>query len=310
MDFKISTSRRFAFAVGLGLLALAVGVGGLAHDTEHYRVEIRRTSYGIPHIKADDYGSLGFGLGYAFASDNHCMFANHLTTIAGERSRYFGPEGSSLQSGASRTGFNNLRSDFFFKTLFDENALVKAYNASPLELQTEMTGYVAGYNRFILEGKFSQDCKDAKYLHEISVLDLLKHNFEQVSHASSETLLDAVYAAQAPISVNRSSEPVFTVPSVQEVRDFLKLDTDEAKLGSNAVALGRDVTENGKGMLLGNPHFPWFGPDRFYEMHLTIPGKLDVMGGSLAGVPVVNIGFNNRIAWSHTVSSAYRFDDF
>ncbi len=304
-------NRRFAFGVGLGLIALAVGVVGLAHDSEHYRVEIRRTSYGIPHVKADDYGSLGYGLGYAFATDNHCMFANHLTTILGERSKFFGPDGSSLQFGGARNGFNNLRSDFFFKTVFDENALVKAYNSSPIELQAEMTGYVAGYNRFINEGKFSLDCKDAKYLREISVLDLLKHNFEQVSHASSESLLDAIYTAQAPtFSSKTSSDPVLKLPSRQEVRDFLKLDSDELKLGSNAVALGRDVTENGRGMLFGNPHFPWFGPDRFYEMHLTIPGKLDVMGGSLAGVPVVNIGFNNRVAWSHTVSTAYRFTIF
>lgn len=311
MNLRISGSRRFALIVGLGLVALAVGVVGLAHDTEHYRVEIRRTSYGIPHIKAEDYGSLGYGLGYAFATDNHCMFANHLTTISGERSKFFGPGGSSLQSGASRTGFNNLHSDFFFKTVFDENALVKAYNSSPIELQEEMTGYIAGYNRFIEEGKFSKDCKDAKYLREITVLDLLKHNFEQVSHASSEPLTDAIYAAQAPYpAAKTSSEPVQKIPSRQEVRDFLRLDSDEAKLGSNAVALGRDVTENGRGMLLGNPHFPWFGPDRFYEMHLTIPGKLDVMGGSLAGVPVVNIGFNNRVAWSHTVSTAFRFTIF
>jgi acyl-homoserine-lactone acylase len=311
MGLRISSSKRFAFGVGLGLIALAVGVVGLAHDTERYRVEIRRTSYGIPHIKANDYGSLGYGLGYAFATDNHCMFSNHLTTILGERSKYFGPDGSSLQFGGSRTGFNNLRSDFFFKTLFDENALVKAYNTSPPEMQQEMTGYVTGYNRFITEGKFSQDCKDAKYLREISVLDLLRHNFEQVSHSSSEALLDAIYTAQPPIgSAKNSSDPVLKVPLRQEVRDFLKLGIDEAELGSNAVALGRDTTENGKGMLLGNPHFPWTGPDRFYQMHLTIPGKLDVMGGSLAGVPVVNIGFNNRVAWSHTVSTAFRFTIF
>lgn len=311
MKLRHSPSRWLSFGFGLGLLAVSVGMVALAHDNEHYRVEIRRTSYGIPHIKADDYGSLGYGLGYAFAQDNHCMFANHLTTISGERSKYFGSDGNSLQSGASRGGFNNLKSDFFFKSIFDENALVKAYNASPTELQEEMTGYVGGYNRFIAEGKFSVDCKDAKYLRQINVLDLLRHNFEQVSHASSETLLDPIYTAQAPAgSAKTSSDPTLKAPSGQDVRDYFKLDSDEAKLGSNAVALGRDVTENGKGMLLGNPHFPWFGPDRFYEMHLTIPGKLDVMGGSLAGVPVVNIGFNNRVAWSHTVSTAFRFTIF
>ena len=81
MNLRISGSKRLALKVGLGLLGVALGVVGLAHDSEHYRAEIRRTSGGIPHIKADKYGSLGYGLGYAFATDNHCMFANHLTTM-------------------------------------------------------------------------------------------------------------------------------------------------------------------------------------------------------------------------------------
>ena len=34
-----------------------------------YSANITRTTYGIPHIVADDWGSLGFGQGYAFAQD-------------------------------------------------------------------------------------------------------------------------------------------------------------------------------------------------------------------------------------------------
>lgn len=35
---------------------------------------------------------------------------------------------------------------------------------------------------------------------------------------------------------------------------------------------------------------------RFYQMHLTIPGQLDVMGAALPGLPVINIGFNQHVA--------------
>jgi acyl-homoserine-lactone acylase len=38
-------------------------------------VEIRRTSHGIPHIKAGSYEGLGYGYGYAFAQDNLCEIA-------------------------------------------------------------------------------------------------------------------------------------------------------------------------------------------------------------------------------------------
>jgi acyl-homoserine-lactone acylase len=77
--------------------------------------------------------------------------------------------------------------------------------------------------------------------------------------------------------------------------------------GSNAVAVGSERCFNGRGMLLANPHFPWVGGMRFYQMHLTIPGKLDVMGAALPGLPLINIGFNQHLAWTHTVDSPRHF---
>ena len=59
--------------------------------------------------------------------------------------------------------------------------------------------------------------------------------------------------------------------------------------GSNAVAVGAERSANGRGLLLANPHFPWMGGMRFYQMQLTIPGQLDVMWAALPGLPVVNI---------------------
>jgi acyl-homoserine-lactone acylase len=55
------------------------------------------------------------------------------------------------------------------------------------------------------------------------------------------------------------------------------------------------------------PHFPWEGELRLYELHLTIPGQLDVYGASLMGSPTVTIGFNEHVAWTHTVSPANHF---
>ncbi len=62
--------------------------------------------------------------------------------------------------------------------------------------------------------------------------------------------------------------------------------------------------------VLANPHFPWHGIDRFWDLHLTIPGQVNVEGSSLMGFPAVNIGHNRHVAWSHTVSTAQRFTLF
>ena len=63
-------------------------------------------------------------------------------------------------------------------------------------------------------------------------------------------------------------------------------------------------------MLYGNPHFPWSGSERFFQSQLTIPGKINVSGASLLGSPVIQIGHTQNVAWSHTVSTARRFNFF
>ena len=85
------------------------------------------------------------------------------------------------------------------------------------------------------------------------------------------------------------------------------LAANEALFGSNAIALGRLATKNGRGMLLGNPHYPWSGPSRFHMAHLTIPGELDLMGVGLFTTQFVSIGFNRDVAWTHTVSTGLRY---
>ena len=43
---------------------------------------------------------------------------------------------------------------------------------------------------------------------------------------------------------------------------------------------------------------------------LTIPGRYNVMGGTLEGFPFIGIGFNLHLAWTHTVSTTRRFTIF
>ena len=56
-----------------------------------YHATVRFTEHGIPHITANDFGSLGFGSGYAAAEASICNLADTLVTARGQRSRWFGP---------------------------------------------------------------------------------------------------------------------------------------------------------------------------------------------------------------------------
>jgi acyl-homoserine lactone acylase PvdQ len=55
-------------------------------------VGIRWTSYGIPHVKAHDWASLGYGYAYATATDGVCVIARDIVTVNGNLSKYFGDQ--------------------------------------------------------------------------------------------------------------------------------------------------------------------------------------------------------------------------
>ena len=69
---NVSWFRVIAIAAALCAIAAATGlvVAFASSEDDRYSAEIRRTEYGIPHILANDYGSLGYGYGYAYAQDN------------------------------------------------------------------------------------------------------------------------------------------------------------------------------------------------------------------------------------------------
>src|SRR5215217_1246203 len=96
------------------VLVAGTGAGSPGARSPDLRATIRTTSYGIPHITAEDFAGLGFGFGYAFAKDNVCEIADRWLTVNGERSRWFGPT-ATVPFGhvplLSRP--TNLASDFF-----------------------------------------------------------------------------------------------------------------------------------------------------------------------------------------------------
>ena len=55
-----------------------------------YEVTIRRDAYGVPQVVASDWGSLGYGEGFAFAQDHACTLADQVVRARGDRARYFG----------------------------------------------------------------------------------------------------------------------------------------------------------------------------------------------------------------------------
>ncbi|SFF27252.1 acyl-homoserine-lactone acylase [Fontimonas thermophila] len=307
----------FVSLAGLSLLFSAcngsstpVGAG-----TTGYSATVTRTALGIPHIRANDFAGIGYGYGYAFAEDNLCVLYDDLLTIRGERARYLGPNGTyTIPANDSVT--DNVTSDFFWKLMANDEAIARLKAASVPEIRDATRGFVAGFNRYIREIRAGGHpnrhaaCRDAEYLQPIREDDMYRRYFRLAVLAGTSVFADGIGSAQPPSPTN----PVGPVLGADELRAALAHDLgplaffrQDRPFGSNMYAIGPQGSATGESMVFGNPHFPWEGSERLYIAHATIPGKLDIMGASLYGVPAILIGFNDHLAWSHTVSTAYRF---
>jgi len=319
-----------ALALVPGLLVLqgvgtgAAGVDAAAADrdlqaSEGYRARIVRTEYGIPHITARTWGSLGFGNGYATAESAICNLADTVLTARGERSRYLGPDRRYVDH--VTLDATNLQSDTLFTDIRNRRVVEKLL-ADPKRGPGKQTrklvkGYAAGVNAYLRDIGGARNitdpaCRGAAWVKpNATARDIWYAVYAANLLASSGVFVPQIADAAPPSDLEASSgadagfaTPPTELPDRRTLLTRLGKDPDHP-FGSNATAVGKDVTTTGRGMVLGNPHFPWRGRYRFEQAHLTIPGTYDVAGASLIGSPVVNIGWNRNVAWSHTVSTAF-----
>lgn len=256
-----------------------------------YHATIRKTEYGIPHITASDLGSVAFGQAYAFAQNNLCILADQVVKVRSERAKYFGP-GESNQ---------NLDTDFGFLHLRVYDYARSTFSSQPTDVQELINGYVAGYNQYLSDvgpTAWPTECRNAAWVKPISNYDLLAYYTAMATLSSSQALIPGMSRAAPPSSTTALQTPYGPLPTTPNLR--------ETDIGSNGIAIGKDLTDNARGELLANPHFAWEGELRLFESQLTVPGVLNVYGSSLMGVAGINIGFNDYVAWTHTVSHAVR----
>jgi len=295
-------------AAGLVLTAsigtVGSGAGATAPSPSTYDVTIARDATGVPHITAADWGSLAYGQGYALAQDRACTVLDQIVKVRGERARWFGPGEND----------EHITSDFAYRHLGLWADAPTRWAEQSTRVQDVVVGYVAGFNAEVADAGVTGWCTGEPWAEAfagspITTQDLYAYVSDILLLASSRNLIAEIGGAQPPAPAGTT--PAGTTPEsvpVTEPAGFAGTALDFASPGaSNGWALGADRSTTGGGLLLANPHFPWEGELRFWESHLTIPGELNVYGVGLSGLPGIQIGFNDAIAWTHTVSAGHRF---
>ncbi len=336
--------RRPLHAAALSLLILSLwgceGGRELAPRAETPRaatgeVTIYRTEHSIANIVAADIYGLGQGVGYAQAEDNFCLLAAMWTNLAGEGARY---EGRYL--GRGRVDVNLFNAYQNATAGIEEILNLPPPQGPTQEILDLLDGYIAGYNTYLgeygVDGLPDADCRGAAHVRPIARIDVARRLYELIGKGGRDLVWRGMLGASPP-SVTSAPRlpaeaplagriPVYSdlADAVNAVLDDLGVEpqtVDAAQLlalgqafaariesgGSNAVGLGGEATDNGSGLLLGNPHWGWDGFDRFWQMHVQIPGTpVHTSGMGFIGQPLIMIGHNEHVAWSHTVSAARR----
>lgn len=244
-------------------LAPAFPAGVSAQDATLARqVEIRRTAYGVPHIKAENLKAFGYGLGYAQLEDYGRIVPVALLRARGELALHFGRD--------------SIESDFRNRA----NWLHAAESFHMLDRDTRdvYDGFAAGVNAYMrLHPSEFPDMKP-----DFSGIDALTTDMELPDPSGLRDLLRRLGLV-----------PPRTGPAAAEGPPP---NPDE---GSNAWAFAPSRTKSGKAILLRNPHLDWTAG--YYEAHAIVPGVLDFYGDFRIGGPFQTIGgFNRRLGWSTT----------
>ena len=301
----------FAF----GLLLACAGCGGgssppvapvaTPEPEPTYQATIRRTEFGIPHIKAEDWGSLGYGYGYAYAQDNFCVAMRGIVAATSRSAEFFGEvEGDPV-------------TDFVLRFLFgDKDAFAANFQPDADSAAHRLVeGFAFGMNRHLREtgvadlpeGEFG--CRDADWVFEIDATDLwmLLGRIPLKGSSDEGIVRRAIFNTTGPSPGAASTFDEADQAELAAGLGRLARALSRPGHGSNALAVGSDLSQSGKGLLLANPHRSWSGDGSFYQVHLTLPGEYDVAGAALQGLPWIGIGFNRDLAWTHTTSFATRF---
>lgn len=269
-----------SWSVLLGILVLGTQSAAAPLDAT-----IQWTSAGIPHVTAADYRSLGFGQGYAAARDRVCLLADRILTLRGERSLWYGPDAPAVVGFLPST---NLNSDLFYRVQLSEASATEAASRLDPKVREMAHGYALGFNRFVRDHepqKLVERCAEP-VMPEMNELDVVR------AMQSIGTIWKALTVV--PFAASSAWGKTPATAQVTEPEAMVS-----ASLGSNVWAYGGELTGKRGAMVVANPHSYWRGHWlSMRQVHLTIPGEIDVAGADFVGLPLPVTGFNRDIAWS------------
>ena len=271
------------------------------------QVEVYRDAMGIPHLYAQNEHDLFFAQGYVHAQDRLWQMETTRRLAAGRLAEVAGEKVVDLDHWSRILALPQLR-----------KALAKEMSKQEQEI---LDAYIAGVNAFIDQHRndLPLEFQSLKLVPEpwtpedvFSGVALnaifLSTNFpgELAALAERDKVAQKEWKLLFPSypNANLPNDIYFEKISKLKIGPYLPAAlsyypgvSGEPGAGSNNWVVAH--SSDGKPLLSNDPHLSLTVPGIWYFNHLNAPGY-HVTGGSMAGIPGILIGHNDRVAWAVT----------
>lgn len=270
-------------------------------------VEVIRDAFGIPHIYAETELDILQAQGYVHAQDRLWQMETYRRVAKGTLSEVGGRELMELDHWMRLIGVSRIRSILARRITNDQKPLAQAYingintyieqNKDNLPIEFQKLGLVpepwtiddlynvVGVNAWFLETNFAQELvalAGRRHFGVESLKDLLP------SWPNVKLPEDRYFESLRGLNIG---------PFIPEVEALYKMTSTYDGLGSNNWVTAQGP--GGKPLLANDPHLALLVPGVWYFCHLEAPGYR-AAGASMAGIPGIIIGHNERVAWGWT----------
>ena len=272
-------------------------------------IRVERDADGVPHIIARDDEDLAFGLGFVHAQERLFQMELQRRYGAGRLSEIFGPDAVAVD--------RQMRVLGLYRAAAAEIPFLSAAMNRGLEAYAAGVNAFLGSRRgalppeFLLLGFAPEPWRPADSLvwgKLMAVLlggnyrgELLRARMARTISAADLAFLYPEYPQRAPTTL-AEMVPIYRRLALDDLYAALPAVVGPNYASNSWVVDGRH-SASGKPILANDPHLAFGAPGYWYLARLETP-QHQITGATAAGVPLVVIGHNERIAWGFTTTTA------
>ena len=276
----------------------------------------------IPHVNAKSQADAYFALGYLHASERSWQMEMNRRIASGRLSEILGADTVNIDRFVRTLGIKRAAERQFDRYPVSAKRLLQAYadgvnagNAQlgwALPIEYFLTGSKPGHwsptdsvawmlmMAYDLGGNWQKELQRlelSQYLSTKQVWEVIQpyDQDEPVSNVDFSKMyreMKVFHPSPGPAEKKPQNLPATELTQLEQMgaRDGI---------GSNNWALSGKLSTTGKPLLANDPHLGLSAPAVWYFAHLEAPG-LNVIGGTLPGIPAIVLGRTDKFAWSFT----------